>query len=198
MKFRVFSLSCYLVLCCGLCNLHAGQTVDIVKTYPSKDAAPYYHVIMDFGGADDYDSHFIIGQKYAEAILAMYHDRGGFENVASSVLRKSLNQLGRSGVKFRDMMARTTELMVRCDKEGDEYYLAGAEIEGMNSVFNSSRNGYSSRDRLWLLIFNENQLTLRELYLLNMISSGLGTKPANTKSPTSSPCRGFGVESPGS
>lgn len=176
MKYRCLSLIYIMVFICVASRLHGAQSVDIVKTYTSGSGMPHYKVTLDFGGADDYDAHFIVGQKYAEAILGIFRDQGGFELTASTYLRKSLDELERSGLRFKDMMGKVTEIMGRSVVEGDEYYLTGAEIEGMNSVLNSSRNGYSSSDRLWWLIFNENQLTLRELYLLNMISNGLVTK----------------------
>lgn len=140
---------------------------------------PAYKVTLDFGGADDYDAHFIVGQKYAEAVLKVFKDQGGFETAISTCLRKSVNELEQTGIRYKDMMGRVANLMGKSDEEGEEYYLAGAEIEGMTSVLNSSRNGYSARDRLWLLMFNENQLTLRELYLLGMISSGIAPHAPN-------------------
>jgi hypothetical protein len=163
----------------GTVDLHAAQSVDIEKTPASNNGSPSYKVTLDFGGADDYDAHFIVGQKYAEAVLKVFKDQGGFETAISTCLRKSVNELERNGIRYKDMMNRVTNLMGKSDKEGDEYYLAGAEIEGMTSVLNSSRNGYSARDRLWLLMFNENQLTLRELYLLGMILSGIAPHAPN-------------------
>lgn len=173
MKYRILSFLYVMAFVCGASRVHGAQSVDIVKNFAPENGMTYYNVTLDFGGADDYDAHFIIGQKYAESLLKIFREQGGFEIAVSTCLRKSLDELERSGLRFKDMMGKVTELMGRTGSEGHEYYLAGAEIEGMNSVFNSSRNGYSSSDRLWWLIFNENQLTLRELYLLNMISNGL-------------------------
>lgn len=173
MKYRILSFLYCLTLICGVSVVHGAQSVDIVKSFAPEGGTTYYTVTLDFGGADDYDAHFIIGQKYAESLLKIFREQGGFEIAVSACLRKSLDEYERSGLRFKDMMVKVTELMGQAGSEGNEYYLAGAEIEGMNSVFNSSRNGYSSSDRLWWLIFNENQLTLRELYLLNMISNGL-------------------------
>jgi hypothetical protein len=173
MKYRFLSLIYFIVLTSGASLVHGTQSVDIVKSFAPESGTTYYNVTLDFGGADDYDAHFIIGQKYAEEILAIFREQGGFEFAVSTCLRKSLDELERSGIRYKDMMGKVTELMGRAGSEGNEYYLTGAEIEGMNSVLNSSRNGYTSGDRLWWFIFNENQLTLRELYLLNMISNGI-------------------------
>lgn len=173
MKYRILSFLYVIALICGVSRVHGAQSVDIMKGFVPGTGMPYYNVTLDFGGADDYDAHFIIGQKYAEEILTSFREQGGFEIAISTCLRKSLDELEQSGLRFKDMMGKVTELIGQAGSEGNEYYLAGAEIEGMNSVLNSSRNGYSSSDRLWWLIFNENQLTLRELYLLNMISNGL-------------------------
>jgi hypothetical protein len=173
MKYRILSFLYVMALTCGASVVNGAQSVDILKSFAPESGTAYYAVTLDFGGADDYDAHFIIGQKYAESLLKIFREQGGFEIAVSACLRKSLDEIERSGLRFKDMMVKVTELMGQAGSEGNEYYLAGAEIEGMNSVFNSSRNGYSSSDRLWWLIFNENQLTLRELYLLNMISNGL-------------------------
>jgi hypothetical protein len=183
MKFRFFALLTVFMLVFAAGRSYGAQSVSIERVYPKTGERPFYQVTMDFGGADDYDAHFIIGQKYAEAILRIFHDQGGFEYAASSFLRKSVDQLGKSGIKFRDMLGKVSELMGRCEREGDEFHLASACIEGMNSVFNSSRNGYSANDRLWLLIFNENQLTLRELYLMNLISRDIELRLSRDKIP---------------
>lgn len=173
MKYLLLSVWCFLVVSIVAHPLYASQHVEISQLIDSKSHNPYYSVTLDFGGVDDYDAHFIIGQKYAEALLNNFRSQGGFEITASAFLRTNLDALNRSGLRFKDMMGQVSEFMNRTGVEGDVYYLAGAEIEGMNSVFNSDRNGYSASDRLWWLIFNENQLTLRELYLLNMMTSGL-------------------------
>ena len=183
MKTRFFYLVCIVFFCGKATVLQGAQYVDITTMTDPGSGKSAYQVTLDFGGEDDYDAHFIIGQKYAEAILKVFRDQPGFERSVSSSLRQSLDELGASGVRYRDVMGRVAQLMSHSDDEGDAFYLAGAEIEGMNSVFNSSRNGYSSSDRLWWLIFNENQLTIRELYLLNMISNTLnGSTTASVQS----------------
>lgn len=189
MKYLLLPFCCFFAVSYFSNTLYGAQTVEVSLLNDPQSRALYYNVILDFGGADDYDAHFIIGQKYAEAVLDIFRNQGGFEITASTYLRNTINDMKRSGLHFKDMMGQVKAFMGRTGAEGDAYYLAGAEIEGMDSVFNSGRNGYSASDRLWWLIFNENQLTLRELYLLNMIASGL-MDPV-TKSGTSSRMKMF-------
>ena len=151
-------------------DLSAAQSVVIVKSQTALPGGASYQVTVDFAGADDYDAHFIVGQKYAEAVLDVLKDQGGFEKAVSACLRESVVDMERNGLRFKELMVQVKNIMRKNRGDGDEPSLAKAEIEGMDSVLNSSRNGYSARDRLWLLMFKENQLTLRELYLLNMIS----------------------------
>ena len=172
MKYRFLFLVCGLVLVLSFSSdVFAAQSVVIVKSQPVYPGEAAYRVTVDFGGADDYDAHFIVGQKYAEAVLDAFKEQGGFEKAVSACLRESVVGMERNGLRFKEMMTRVKRIMGKNSIDGDETSLAKAEIEGMDSVLNSSRNGYSARDRLWLLMFKENQLTLRELYLLNLISN---------------------------
>jgi hypothetical protein len=149
--------------------LFAGQTVDIVKVSPGGHAAPYYKVSLDFGGENDYNAHYRIGQKYADAIITRCVSDKEFETTISSCLRQTAADLEKKGIRFKDMMKRMNTVMNDFSRENNQFYLFNAEIEGMISVLNSRKNGRASRDHLWIFFIEEHQLTLKELCLFNIL-----------------------------
>jgi hypothetical protein len=66
-------------------------------------------------------------------------------------------------------MKRMNSVMNDFSRENSQFYLFNAEIEGMISVLNSRKNGRVSRDHLWIFFIEENQLTLKELCLFNIL-----------------------------
>lgn len=137
--------------------LFAGQSVDIVNVVQDENHPSYFMVTLDFGGENDYDAHYRIGQKYAEALLNYYSIGTDIETCISTCLRLTTAELEHRGVRFKDLMKRVSGLMEQFSSENSDYYLFSAEIEGMISVLNSRKYGHVSQDHLWLLFVKENR-----------------------------------------
>ena len=146
-------------------SLSAGQSVDITRVVPDGHFLPYFIVVLDFGGENDYNAHYLIGQKYAEALMNMTIDSNDFETTVSTFLRQSMPHRA----DFSEVMKEISVATDRLNRENNEFSLFSAEIEGMTSVLNSRKYGHVSQDHLWWFFIDENQLTLHELYLFNFI-----------------------------
>ncbi|MBU1168407.1 MAG: C45 family peptidase [Proteobacteria bacterium] len=147
----------------------AEPSVTIKKIKPDGRCGDYYEVVLDFDHEDDYQAHFTMGKKYAEAVLKAYY-RGDYEKSISSYIRYSVAALRLDGLKYNDFMGRTSDLMEKFDDSSDEFYLYGAEIEGMASVMNSYEHGHVDNDNVFYCCFPENQLSLKEIFLINFFT----------------------------
>jgi len=148
---------------------HGDQSVTITKVDPGGKCGSYYEVTLDFGGDDSYQAHYTMGQKYAQAILETYHD-GDYEQSISAYFRYYVAYFNLNGLFYKDFMSRVSDLIEKFDSPDDEFYLYGAEIKGMASVIDSRENGYAFWDILTFFLLPENQLSFKELFLVNMIS----------------------------
>lgn len=166
MKSLIFALVACLCLT-GLCS--SAPSVTITHVDPHGNCGSYYEAVLDYDGSDSYETHYEMGQLYAQAILDVY-DGIDFERSYSTFIRYSVMNYYLNGIGYNDFIDRASDFIDKFDDPGDEFYLYGAEIEGMASVLNSDENGHTGGDYIYYFFFKENELSLKEIFMINMLS----------------------------
>ncbi|MBT8339438.1 MAG: hypothetical protein HKP58_00395 [Desulfatitalea sp.] len=141
---------------------HVDMQVQIAGNYDIINGE-HYEVVLDYNGSDSLETHRQIGERYAREILDVAPD---YEARVSRYIRYILMLSNPFGITYRDLISAIEQYRLEFDVGHPDI---AAELQGMDSVFNPYGG---EKDRVWIItgLIPDNQLTLNEVYLLNMIA----------------------------
>lgn len=189
----------YIIFCILAMSIFIGShayatcgtpTVSVTHVDASTNIGGYFKTTIDFAGCGDSDAAKLetLGHNYADAIVEAYDDvySDDLGQSISGYIREIDAFLNFYGIYFKDsdnppdyddniLMDRARALRHKVENDGYAHYLHHV-IVGMSGVLNPD----NKPDRIWYLGFEDNYLTVNELYLWNFIAETLSYSGCST------------------